>query len=105
LGSNDVLQRVADSGDDGTGMVEYQLGARALAIRNYAAAARYLAESERRGFRTAPVRPLRAYALALAGELDAANQLVPDVEPSDPDERHFWKWLRSQFGVEHRLSK
>lgn len=103
LGSNDALQRVADSGNDGTGMVEYQLGARALAIRNYGAAARYLAESERRGFRTAPVRPLRAYALSLAGELDAANQLIPDVAPSDPDERHFWQWLRSQFGVAHRL--
>jgi hypothetical protein len=105
MGSSDALQRAADSGDDGTGMVEYQLGARALAIRNYGAAARYLAESERRGFRTAPVRPLRAYALSLAGELNAASRLIPDVEPSDPDERHFWKWLSSQFGVEHRLSK
>jgi hypothetical protein len=105
LGSSDALQRVADTGNDGTGRVEYQLGARALAIRNYPAAARYLAESERRGLHVATTRPLRVYALCLAGERDAANRLVPDVEPNDPDERHFWRWLRSQFGFERRLSK
>jgi spermidine synthase len=99
LGSNDALQRVADTGNDGTGMVEYQLGARALAIRNYSAAGRYLAESERRGLHAATLRPLRVYALCLAGELDAARRLAPDVVPGDPDERHFWEWLRTEFGV------
>jgi hypothetical protein len=99
LGSNDVIQRLAETGDDGTGMVEYMLGVRALVARNYPAAAAYLAESERRGLRSATTRPLLVYALCLAGNLDAARQLTPAAEPASNDERHFWSFTESQFGV------
>jgi predicted membrane-bound spermidine synthase len=99
LGSSDVIQRLADTGDDGTGMVEYMLGARALVARNYPAAAGYLAESERRGLQAATTRPLLVYALCLAGNLDAARQLAPAAEPANGDERHFWSFMEAQFGV------
>jgi hypothetical protein len=94
-----VIQRIADRGNDGTGMVEYMLGARALVARNYPAAAAYLAESERRGLRAATTRPLLVYALCLAGNLEAARQLAPAAEPRDEDERHFWRFTTSRFGV------
>jgi spermidine synthase len=99
LGSNDMIQRLAGTGDDGTGMVEYMLGARALVARNYSAAAVYLAESERRGLRAATTRPLLVYALCLAGNLDEARELTPAAEPPSGDERHFWSFMESQFGV------
>jgi hypothetical protein len=99
LGSSDVIQRLADTGDDGTGMVEYMLGARALVARNYPAAARYLAESERRGLQAATTRPLLVYALCLAGNLDEARQLTPAAESANGDERHFWSFMEAQFGL------
>jgi spermidine synthase len=99
LGSNDVIQRIADTENDGTGAVEYMLGVRTLVARNYPAAAAYLAESERRGLRAATTRPLLVYALCLAGNLNAARQLTPMAEPSNEDELHFWSWMKSHFGV------
>ena len=99
LGSNDTLQQIADTGNDGTGMVEYQLGKRLLVARNYAAAARYFAESARRGLREPAVRPLEVFALCLAGSLDEARDRSPSTRPTDPDERQFWQWMRANFGV------
>lgn len=99
LGSNDVIQRIADRGGDDSGMVEYMLGVRALAARNYPAAATYLSESERRGFRAATTRPLLVYALCLAGNLDAARTLAPPAVPPGEDERRFWRFTASAFGV------
>jgi hypothetical protein len=80
-------------------MVQYVLGLRALVARSYPAAAALLADSEERGLRLPTIRPLRVYALCLAGKLDDARQLVHGVIPRDPDERHFWAWLESRFGV------
>jgi hypothetical protein len=99
MGSNDVLQEIADARNDGTGLVEYQLGLRALAIRNYAAAARYLDVSGRRGLHSRLAVPLRAYALCRAQEFEAARRLAGGVDPIDESERHFWAWMGSQFGV------
>lgn len=99
LGSDDARQRIADTGNDGTGMVEYVLGVRALVDRNYPSAASYFAESERRGLRQATIRPLLVYALCLAGNLDTASELSQGVKPHDADELHFWIWLGSKFGV------
>jgi spermidine synthase len=99
LGSNDVIQQLAGTGDDGTGMVEYMLGVRALVARNYPAAAAYLAEAERRGLRAATTRPLLVYALCLAGNVDEARQLAPAGNPASADERHFWTFMASRFGV------
>src|SRR5207249_2198755 len=99
LGSDDVQQEIAAAADDGSYMVPYTLGVRALAARDYPAAAERFADAERRGLRTATVRPLLVYALCLAGELDSANRLSQGEMPGDPDRRHFWTWLGSRFAI------
>lgn len=102
MGSNDVLQGIADARpdrNDRTGLVEYQLGIRALAIRNYAAAARYFEASERLGLRSRLTLPLRVYALCRAQQFDTARQLARGVRAADDSERHFWAWLGLNFGV------
>ena len=90
LGSDDVQELIAATGDDGTRRVQYARGAQALAARDYLGSTTYFAKSD---------RPLLVYALCLAGELDTARQLARVVEPGDADERHFWSWLGSTFGV------
>jgi hypothetical protein len=99
LGSNDVLQRIADAGNDGSGMVEYLQAQRLLVARNYSAAASYLREAQRRGFRPVAARPLEVYALCLAGNLETARERAPATVPADSDERAFWTWIESHFGV------
>ena len=99
MGSNDVLQGIADSRNEHTGLVEYQFGIRALAIRNYAAAARYLETAERLGLRSRLILPLRVYALCRAQELETARQLARSVRAVDQSDRHFWAWMGWQFGV------
>jgi predicted membrane-bound spermidine synthase len=99
LGSNDVLQAIADTGNDGTGMVEYQTGVRALAIRNYTAAANNFAASEKRGVEAPALLPLRVYALCRAGRLEDARHLANGVRTSGESERHFWAWMKSTFDV------
>jgi spermidine synthase len=100
LGSDDVQQEIANTGDDGSGMVQFVLGIRALVARSYPAAAAFFVEAEQRGLRLATVRPLRAYALCLAGKVDDARQIARGAMSDDADERHFWTWLESRFGVE-----
>jgi hypothetical protein len=108
LGNHPMQERVTSMPNDGSGQVEYVLGLLALVARDYPGAARYLAQSEQRGFGNA--RPLLAYSLALAGELSAVRQLAQDVDlqsrpspgfrtASSADRRHFWNWLRQTFGV------
>jgi spermidine synthase len=99
LGSNDAVQRIANTAEDGTGRVSYMLGVRTLVARNYRAAAEYFADAERRGLQTAATRPLLAYALCLAGDLDAARRVAPTADSVSGDERHFWSWMKTQFGV------
>jgi hypothetical protein len=99
LGSDDVQQAIAKAGDDGSYMVPYTRGVRALSTRDFPAAAEWFAQAERRGLRPATVRPLLVYALCLAGDLDTARQLSQGEMPADPDRRHFWSWLGSEFGI------
>jgi spermidine synthase len=99
LGSNRLLQAVADGGNDDTGLVEYELGARLLIARSYRAAANYFAAAERLGLRSAWLRPLRIYALCLAGEVTAAEQLTPTFGEADQGSRHFWIWMKARFGL------
>jgi hypothetical protein len=99
LGSNDVLQSIADTGNDGTGLVEYQTGVRALAIRNYQAAANNFAAAEKRGLSAPTLLPLRVYALCRAGRLDEARQLAHAARAAAENERRFWKWMKSTFDV------
>jgi len=99
LGSNDVLQSIADSGNDGTGLVEYQTAVRALAIRNYGAAANNFAAAEKRGAAAPALLPLRVYALCRAGRLDEARHFASGARPSSESERHFWTWMKATFDV------
>jgi len=99
LGSNDVVQRIANDRNDGTGSAEYMLGVGALVARNYRDAAASFAEAERRGLRVATTRPLRAYALSLDGNLASARELIPDTASLNADERHFWSWMKAHFGI------
>ncbi len=105
LGSDEAQQEAAASGNDGSGMVEYVLGVRALVARDYGTAAQSFSEAERRGLPVPTVRPLTVYALCLAGRLDAARQLAERVEPTDADQRHFWTWLASTFQVRAQLNQ
>jgi len=99
LGSNDVLQSIADSGNDGTGIVEYQTAVRALAIRNYLAAANNFAAAEKRGVVAPALLPLRAYALCRAGRAVEARQAANGARVSSESERHFWAWMKATFDV------
>ena len=99
LGSDDVKERIARRGNDGTGAAEYARGLRALVRRDYPGAASAFADAERRGLLGDTIRPLRVYALCLADRLDAARQLAQGIQPSGAEARHFWEWLGSRFGV------
>jgi hypothetical protein len=99
LGSDDVQQAIAESGNDGSGSVEYVFGVRALVARNYPAAAMSFEESARRGLRNRTLHPLLAYAWCLSGEVDKARDLARSAQPHDDDERHFWTWLQTMYGV------
>src|SRR5438477_5666568 len=99
LGSDDVKQRIARQGEDGTGTVEYARGLQALASRDYLGAAAAFADADRHGFQGVTLRPLLAYALCKAGHADAAKALAVRADPRDEDERRFWSWLKTRFGV------
>ena len=99
MGSNDVLQRIADSANDASGMVEYLMAQRLLVAANYPVAARYFAESQRLGVRIPAARALEVYAWCLAGRLDSARDRAPTRVSNEASERHFWTWMASRFGV------
>jgi hypothetical protein len=100
LGSDDLQQEIASKGqDDGGYFVPYSRGVRALASRDYPAAAEWFAEAEQRGLRPATARPLLVYALCLTGELTAARQLSQGDMPAEPDRRLFWGWMGEHFDV------
>ena len=99
LGSDDVKERIAWRSNDGTGAAEYARGLTALVARDYLGAASAFADSEQRGLRGDTIRPLRVYALCLAGRLDAARELAQGVQPRGVEERHFWEWLGPRFDI------
>ena len=99
LGSDEVKERIAESSTDGGGEVAYVRALRAFSGRGYRIAAEWLIESERRGFRGPTVRPLLAYALAMAGEKEAASLVARDAAQGSDDEKHFWEWMRATFGM------
>jgi spermidine synthase len=97
LGSDEVKERIAEHSAERSGEIEYALGLRALANRDYLRAAAHLGEAERRGLRAPTVRPLEVYALCLAGDLETARLLSRGITPRGPDEAHAWTWLRATF--------
>ena len=99
LGSDDVKQRIAETSTDRTGVVEYARALRALSGRDYAGAAVFLAAAEQRGFHGVATRALRAYALCRNGQIDAARDIARGIQAADPDEKHFWGWMTTTFGV------
>jgi spermidine synthase len=96
LGSDDVKQRIAATGDDGAGAVAYTRGLQALAAREYLGAVSAFTDADARGFRGATLRPLVAYALYRGGRIDAARELARGAQPRGDDEVHFWNWLRGR---------
>jgi hypothetical protein len=70
-----------------------------MVARSYRAAANYFAAAERRGLRAPWLRPIRIYALCLAGEVEAAERLVPGAEEEDQESHQFWNWIEGRFGL------
>jgi spermidine synthase len=99
LGSDDVKQRIAEASTDRTGVVEYARALRALSGRDYAGADLLLAEAEQRGFRGTVISALHAYVLCRNGRIDAAQDIARGAQIADPDEKHFWGWMATTFGV------
>jgi len=94
LGSDDVKQQIASTGNDGSGTVEYVRGAQLMAARDYESAASYFGLAERRGLRSPSPRPLIAYALCRAGKAQLSKKIVDDIEPHDADGRAFVEWIQ-----------
>jgi hypothetical protein len=93
-----ATEAIARQRDDGSGGVMYVRGLTALANRDYPGAADAFAAAERRGVAEPAVRALRVFAMALSGKTDELGPLVPS-RPPDEENRRFWRWLRSKFGV------
>ncbi len=99
LGSDDVKERIAWRSNDGTGAAEYARGLTALVARDYLGAASAFADATQRGLQGDTIRPLRVYALCMAGRIDTARELAQGVQPLGVEERHFWEWIGPRFGV------
>jgi predicted membrane-bound spermidine synthase len=99
LGIDSVKEGIAHRRDDGTGAAQYARGLTALVDRDYVRAASAFSDAEQRGLRGETIRPLRVYALCLAGQVEAARQVAPVVRPQADEERHFWEWLAPRYGV------
>ena len=93
LGSDEVKQRIAESGVDASGGSEYARALRALSGRDYGGAAVWFQAAASRGMPGPTLRPLLAYALAKSGRVDLARALAARARPADDDERFFWGWL------------
>jgi hypothetical protein len=99
LASDATTEAIARRHDDGSAAVMYVRGLTALANRDFPGAVQTFVEAQRRGSREPAVRPLLAYALCRAGRTVDAQQLIP-AEPIGDDQRPFWNWLRTKFGLE-----
>ena len=97
LGNHPSGPRLADLHSDEPDAVDHELGLHALAERDYLVAVAHLARSTQRGVTGA--QPLLAYALCLAGRLDAAGEVARNARPRTQDEVDFWRWLGATFGV------
>lgn len=96
LDSDAVKQRIAATGNDGSGTVEYLRGAQLLADREYERAASYFGLAERRGLQTPAIRPLIAYTLCKAGRIAMASQVMESYRPRDEDGRRFVEWMKTR---------
>jgi spermidine synthase len=99
LGSDDVIQRIAEGAVETNGAAAYTRGLYALARRDYPDAISQFAQADSLGIRPPPLRPLLVYTLCLNAKIDTARDLARGIEPANPDEQHFWTWMASEFGV------
>lgn len=99
LGSDEVKQRIAESGLDTNGSTEYARALRALSGRDYGGAAVWFQAAASRGMPGPTLRPLLAYALAKSGRVDLAKALAAGARPVDDDERFFWAWLMKKMAT------
>jgi hypothetical protein len=97
LDDHSILERAGALPNDGSGLLEYVGGLRALVAHDYVGAAAYFTRSEQRG--VDGIRPLLVYSLCLAGRLADANQLAQGLDAASADQRHFRTWLHATFGV------
>jgi spermidine synthase len=96
MGSDAVAEGIARRHDDGSGGVMYVRGLTSLANRDYPGAATAFTEAGRRGLSEPALRPMLAYALAMARRPAEARALVP-AQPADENERRFWLWLSTRL--------
>jgi len=100
LGSDAVKASIAASQDDGTSAAEYARALTAMSQRDYSAAVSWFVKADSRGFASATLRPLAAYALCREGDQAAAARIaLADPPPTDPDAVHFWRWMGEHCGV------
>jgi hypothetical protein len=100
LGSDEVKQRIAETSDDSSGAKEYAHALRAISGRDFGGAAGWLAAAQQRGLRAPQLVPLRAYALAKAGQVDEARALAAAAGSADNERREFWQWLGALIAQE-----
>jgi spermidine synthase len=99
LGSDDVKQRLVERSNDATGALEYARALRAFQGRDYRQAAEWLRQARERGLKGPTVQPLRAYALAMSGDVAAATALLASVPSKSEDERQFREWFAHTFST------
>jgi spermidine synthase len=99
LGSDDVKERIAEQSKTLTSETEYAHGLRALAGRDYNAAATAFFQTEQQGLRAPTIRALLVYSLCLANRVDEARQFVRGLDVHNLEEQHFWEWMGKNFGV------
>lgn len=99
LGSNGDFQRVVEQASPealAQPALQFHLGVRLLAARQYAAAAGPLGRSESLPALPGRIFSLRLYALCMAGRMSDAQQLVNEHDGPLPKA---WPWLKETFGL------
>ncbi len=84
---------------------QYHIGAGLLSERNYLEAAATLRRAEENQDLFAAARLFRVYALCLAGQREAAAELLQDAYPNlsqDPHLERWWVFLYDTFGIDPR---
>ena len=101
LGSDDVKERIAEASEERSGATEYARGVKPWPRATICGPPHISENRSAEGLQGATVRPLLVYALCLSGDLDTARQLARDVSTREPDQQHFWNWMRATFDVDN----
>ena len=104
LGSDEmrIIEGLLAAGNAPPAMA-FPMAARAMAIRDFSAAAGHFAIARRGGGQEARALQLQLYALCMAGRKEEAQAIAleygsqPDATDIDPT---YWDWMRETFGLE-----